>query len=106
MWGLALGWFVVLAYLAVDALTDPAPLLAAGRAQGLLEILAGIGALTVGLLPVIGAALVHALQRRRLRGRLERQKAKIERRLAKLDERAAARGIRPPAASDELPHSA
>lgn len=106
MWGLALGWFVVLAYLAVDALSDPSPLLAAGRAQWLLEVLAGIGALTVGLLPVIGAALVHVLQRRRLRGRLERQKAKIERRLAKLDERAGARAVHAPAAADELPNSA
>lgn len=95
MWVLALGWFVALAYLAVDALTEEAPILASGRMQWALETLAGVGALTLGLLPVLGASIVQHLHRRRLRHRLEKQKAKIERRLARLDERSAGRSPRP-----------
>jgi hypothetical protein len=87
MWGLALGWFVALAYLAVDAFTESAPLLSSGRLRWMLEIFAGIGALTAGLLPIVAAATVQVIRGRRLRTRLEKQRAKIDKQLARLDER-------------------
>lgn len=101
MWGLALGWFVALAFVAVDALTSQDPLIAWGRIEWLVEVLAGIGALTVGIVPVVVAATVHHLHRRRLRSRLEKQKARIEKQLARLDERQG----RTPAAHSSRPAS-
>ena len=87
MWVLAAAWFLVLAYLSVDAFTSTSPIIASDRLHLLRDVLAGVGALAMGLLPVLAAATVHHLHRRRLRHRLEKQKAKIEKRLARLDER-------------------
>jgi hypothetical protein len=51
------------------------------------HLFTGVGALTVGALPLLLTALLHRYQRKRLRGRLLRERDRIERQLQRLEER-------------------
>lgn len=89
MWTAAAVWFLLSAYMSLTYFREA---LSADRGffERPVSILTGIGALTVAALPLGVAALVHRFHRRRLRGRLIKEKEKIERRLRRLDEKQAA----------------
>lgn len=53
------------------------------------HLFTGVGALTVGGIPLFLTWLVHRYQKKRLRGRLLRDSERIQRQLARLDEREA-----------------
>lgn len=55
------------------------------------DVLAGLGSLAIGTLPLLATWLLHRLHKSRERSRLTKEKARIEARLAKLDAQAARR---------------
>lgn len=84
MWLAAAAWFLLCAFMSSTYFRE-----AMGSQKGFFErpelLLTGIGGLTVATLPLVMAGLVQRYHRRRLRGRLLREREKIERRLARLD---------------------
>jgi len=91
MWVLSALWAALCAYLGFDffrsAWTKDTSLL---EGVGKLETYcAGVGALTVGSLPLLATWWAHRFHKSREHARLLRQRRKIDRRIEKLDRRKA-----------------
>ena len=93
MWVLSIVWASLFLYLAVDFF-----LLAWGKETSLLEwggrletYLAGVGALSVGALPLLGTWIVHRFHKSRERVRLAKQRTRIDKRIDKIDRKRAAK---------------
>jgi hypothetical protein len=86
LWILAGSWCVVLVWVAWTYFRQ-----GVGADVSLFErpqpIFTGIGALTVGGVPLLGTWALHRYQKKRLRGRLLKERERIQRQLARLDER-------------------
>ena len=86
LWILAGVWCAVLTYIAWTYFKQGVK-----ADVGFLErpehLFTGIGALTVGGVPLFLTWLLHRYQKKRLRGRLLRESERIQRQLARLDER-------------------
>jgi hypothetical protein len=86
LWILAGSWCVVLTWVAWTYFRQGIQ-----ADVGLLErpqhLFTDIGALTVGGVPLFLTWLLHRFQKKRLRGRLLKERERIQRQLARLDER-------------------
>lgn len=86
LWILSGAWCVVLGYVAWTYFKQ-----GVSPETGFLErpkpFFTGIGALTVGCVPLFLTWLLHRYQKKRLRGRLLRERERIQRQLTRLDER-------------------